>query len=638
MRHTLVRASDGRVFAFGENDKNQLGHGLGTMAAAEPRPRVVGALLRLPAHRLVAHIACGSDFSVALSTAGALFSWGGNAHGQLGLGREARGAPTVPAPTRVAGFGVRKPLTVACGNAHCVAAMDDGTVFTWGSAAQVGQGVFRPGHGDADAPTIVQYLQPWCVDRVACGPLFSAAVARNGEVHVWGVGRGGELGLGDRRDRFVPRRLQGGSIGRDVEIVDVQCGGHHCAALDAEGRVHVWGAGADGQLGLGTKRDGLSPQLVPLSDGSEGGPLPRAVQVACGRRHTVVLTARKDVIAFGLISAAALGGAGLWRNSSRMIEVDRIDSTIQRAYRPMKVAGLKDVAVREISGTHSASLSLTTVLCQPTPAAAAASLRAQVSAEQLQRLDRGALKEYALRLQKASVAVAEPAAISDAGERLRAMWEEAARPAPAPLASDGDLHFPPGTNVHIDRHGNIEVSQKPVQQQQQQQQAPDYFSPARQPLPAPQPEAEYVSPSRAYVSPIRSNVSLSPPPALPAGGASAAGNVHVNRHGSVQIGGAVGAPYTSPAQSARAREQQLQHESDSLRRMVQIAESETRKLTSSVRSPAATKSVSPYTLSADYATEMERIKQDALNAGLEVRRATTIRRRAPLPNRPPLAP
>ena len=154
MRHTLVRASDGRVFAFGENDKNQLGHGLGTMAAAEPRPRVVGALLRLPAHRLVAHIACGSDFSVALSTAGALFSWGGNAHGQLGLGREARGAPTVPAPTRVAGFGARKPLTVACGNAHCVAAMDDGTVFTWGSAAQVGQGVFRPGHGDADAPTI----------------------------------------------------------------------------------------------------------------------------------------------------------------------------------------------------------------------------------------------------------------------------------------------------------------------------------------------------------------------------------------------------------------------------------------------------------------------------------------------------
>jgi hypothetical protein len=69
---------------------------------------------------------------------------------------------------------------------------------------------------------------------------------------------------------------------------------------------------------------------------------------------------------------------------------------------------------------------------------------------------------------------------------------------------------------------------------------------------------------------------------------------------------------------------QLQAESDRLKRMVAAAATETRKLTQMSPPPVAytspaSKTVSPYTLSDDYSREMARIKEDALNAGLEVR-------------------
>ena len=623
MRHTLIRSSDGRVFAFGLNDHDQLGHGLGTMAAAEPKPRVIGSLLRLPQHRLISHVACGSDFSIAISSQGGLFSWGGNSHGQLGLGREARGAATVPTPSRVSGFEGKKPLVVACGAVHVVAAMDDGTVYTWGAGAQIGQGVFQPGRGDCNTPKCIEYLQPWCIDHVACGPLFSAVVARNGEVHTWGSGRGGELGLGDRRDRYVPRRVGAGSLaGGQVQVLDVQCGGHHCAALDTEGRVHVWGTGADGQLGLGAKRDSLVPQLLLLSDGSEGRAPSVAIQVACGRRNTVVLTDKNELLACGLVSTMQISG-GSWRNSSRMIEVDRIDGTIKRAYRPMRVSGLGNVAIREITGMHSSALSITTILCQPTPKAAAASLRSQVSVEQLQRLDRRALKEYALQLQKASTSVAEADTINEAAGKLRTMWNDpSSRPWNAAnvalnIASSGDLHFPPGTGVHIDRYGKIEVTQvaPPQQQQQQQQQTASvaYLSPLAR-------SAGRAATSPKYVSPLRYSPSsqVSPPPALPMASSEPRRGTYF---GSTT---APAAPNMGGYRDDAVMDAQLQAESDRLKRMVAAAATETRKLTQMSPPPVAytspaSKTVSPYTLSDDYSREMARIKEDALNAGLEVR-------------------
>ena len=79
--HTLCLTESGDLFAFGENNHGQLGLGdaaLGNVLT----PRRVDFLKGLP----IRSISCGSHHSVAVSWSGAVYAWGKNSYGQLGLG------------------------------------------------------------------------------------------------------------------------------------------------------------------------------------------------------------------------------------------------------------------------------------------------------------------------------------------------------------------------------------------------------------------------------------------------------------------------------------------------------------------------------------------------------------------------
>ena len=69
----------------------------------------------------------------------------------------------------------------------------------------------------------------------------------------------GRLGHGDCYDRFVPKSIAGLS-GRTV--TQVSCGDTHTCALTEEGALLTFGRNQNGQLGLGTDLDALSPTLV----------------------------------------------------------------------------------------------------------------------------------------------------------------------------------------------------------------------------------------------------------------------------------------------------------------------------------------------------------------------------------------
>ena len=47
-----------------------------------------------------------------------------------------------------------------------------------------------------------------------------------------------------------------------IEIVEVACGDTHTVAISAEGRLYSFGRNQNGQLGLGTSHDALSPSLI----------------------------------------------------------------------------------------------------------------------------------------------------------------------------------------------------------------------------------------------------------------------------------------------------------------------------------------------------------------------------------------
>jgi E3 ubiquitin-protein ligase HERC4 len=79
--HTLTLTDCGALFAFGDNTHGQLGLGDAALKSTLT-PRRVEFLRGLP----IRSIACGGGHSIAVSWSGAVYAWGKNTHGQLGLG------------------------------------------------------------------------------------------------------------------------------------------------------------------------------------------------------------------------------------------------------------------------------------------------------------------------------------------------------------------------------------------------------------------------------------------------------------------------------------------------------------------------------------------------------------------------
>src|SRR5689334_11929119 len=78
--HCFGVTEDG-IFAWGANDNGQLGSGKSKSRELHPIQ-----ITCLGEHK-IRKISCGWDHSMALTTEGLVFTWGGGGKGQLGMGR-----------------------------------------------------------------------------------------------------------------------------------------------------------------------------------------------------------------------------------------------------------------------------------------------------------------------------------------------------------------------------------------------------------------------------------------------------------------------------------------------------------------------------------------------------------------------
>ncbi|MEQ2213078.1 putative E3 ubiquitin-protein ligase herc3, partial [Xenoophorus captivus] len=78
-QHCIALSRDGQLFTWGQNTNGQLGLGKGEPSKLSPHP--LKSLAGIP----LAQITAGGDHSFALSLSGAVFGWGKNRAGQLGL-------------------------------------------------------------------------------------------------------------------------------------------------------------------------------------------------------------------------------------------------------------------------------------------------------------------------------------------------------------------------------------------------------------------------------------------------------------------------------------------------------------------------------------------------------------------------
>lgn len=115
--HNTALKSDGSVWAWGNNDKGQLGDE--TKTDRKKRKKI---------NKLtdVTDIACGWRHTVNLKSDGTVWSWGDNTNGQLGDGT------TTNSNTPVQVNVLSNVTAIACGGFYTVALRSDGTVWAWG--------------------------------------------------------------------------------------------------------------------------------------------------------------------------------------------------------------------------------------------------------------------------------------------------------------------------------------------------------------------------------------------------------------------------------------------------------------------------------------------------------------------------
>lgn len=163
-------------------------------------PQPIECLSALP----IRHIACGGDHCIVLSMSGAVYAWGRNNKGQLGLGdTENRRFPTQIRSLRTQGI-----VYVACGMEHTVCLTEDGGVFTFGggSYGQLGHG----SKNDEQLPRKVIELMGTEVSQIACGHRHTLAlVPSRGRLYSFGLGGSGQLGNSDTVNAPTPQVVQG---------------------------------------------------------------------------------------------------------------------------------------------------------------------------------------------------------------------------------------------------------------------------------------------------------------------------------------------------------------------------------------------------------------------------------------------
>ncbi|KAF5809499.1 putative regulator of chromosome condensation 1/beta-lactamase-inhibitor protein II [Helianthus annuus] len=160
--------SSGKLFTWGDGDKNRLGHG---DKESRLKPTCVPGLIDYNFHK----VACGHSLTVGLTTAGHVYTMGSTVYGQLG-NPEYDGK----LPCLVEGKLVNSPVEdIACGAYHVTVLTSKNEVYTWGKGANG-----RLGHGDVEdrkTPTIVESLNDRHVKFISCGSNYTAAIC----VHKW---------------------------------------------------------------------------------------------------------------------------------------------------------------------------------------------------------------------------------------------------------------------------------------------------------------------------------------------------------------------------------------------------------------------------------------------------------------------
>jgi len=307
---TCARLESGAVYCWGKNSHGQLGIG-STEAIGDDEHIMLAVSLGEPAKE----VQMGSFIACARLDSQDLHCWGYGGKGQLGYGNTDDIGDNelpdtidhVPVGGTITGF--------TAGGTHTCAVSTIGTVRCWGenTYGQLGYGhtasvgVNNTPDQVGDAPIRPEQLPPFTkVTQLAAGVAHTCALFETGDVLCWGLGNLGQLGTGTT-ENLGDNEFPSTSPPIDLPsaAVSITAGSAHTCALLDTGDAYCWGSAVFGQLGYGNTEN-IGDDEPP----SEGGPIDAGgviAEISAGFFHTCARTETNEVRCWGNNDAGQLG-------------------------------------------------------------------------------------------------------------------------------------------------------------------------------------------------------------------------------------------------------------------------------------------------------------------------------------------
>jgi len=225
--HQFAITSEGKVYAWGRNEKGQLG-------LNDLKDRKCPTLVEdLDGYRIV-HVAVGKNHSLFLTDKGQVLACGDNKCGQMA--QKAGGMVKTP---KLVSYDGPPATRIACGQEFCGIVDVQGNVYMWGSPdnGQCGNNTDGKILEKAGKETFLYVEQPLRVD------LF--------------------VEKDPKTKKVTPIR--------GVNVKEISCGNTHTVIIDAQNRAFSWGFGGYGRLGHSETGNELVPRLIKFLDGPRRG-------------------------------------------------------------------------------------------------------------------------------------------------------------------------------------------------------------------------------------------------------------------------------------------------------------------------------------------------------------------------------
>lgn len=172
-------------------------------------------------------------------------------------GRDGERCSTVPVPVA----GGLKFAKISAGMLTTCGVTTSGALYCWGDnqSGVLGIGGSYPTDGTYNAYSPVQVAPGTTFSDVAVGNSHACALTTSGDAMCWGANSDGRLGIGafDGNVHRTPEPVTGG-----LRFTTIRVGLEHSCALTAANVPYCWGANRAGQIGDGTTVDRPAPTRV----------------------------------------------------------------------------------------------------------------------------------------------------------------------------------------------------------------------------------------------------------------------------------------------------------------------------------------------------------------------------------------